>query len=79
MGMSKELREYYEARIDMFSSKGWKDLIEDISMMYEATNKLDSASDSNDFMIKKGECSIMRWFLNIEEISRRAFEEEMKQ
>lgn len=76
--MNKELREYYEARIDMFSSKGWKDLIEDISGMYEATNKLDSAKDANDFIFKKGECSIMRWLMSIEEISRRTFEEEMK-
>ena len=38
--MDKELQTYYEARFDMMSSKGYKDLLTDVETMIEERNNL---------------------------------------
>lgn len=72
--MGKELQEYYEARFDLFASKGWKDLIEDVQNMKDATDKVSSVRDEKDLYFKKGEVSIMNWVLSLEQMTKDAFE-----
>lgn len=73
--MEKELREYYEARMEMFASKGWRDLVEDVEKMMHALDNISSVKDGDDLKFKQGEMSIIKWITNIEDISRKAFEE----
>lgn len=75
MAISKELQDYYEARIDMFASKGWRDLMEDVEKMFDALENLGAVKDLDDLRHKQGELSIIRWLIGIEDISRKAFED----
>lgn len=70
--MTKEEEKYYENRLSMFASQGWKDLVEDVRIMEAATNTLNAVIPEN-LLFKKGEVSMMQWFLNIEEISKQAY------
>lgn len=70
--MDTVLEKYYEDRFEMFSSKGWKDLVEDLHKMKEATKDVSNYNDSNLFWRAKGEVSIINWLLNLEELTKEA-------
>lgn len=73
--MTPELQKYYENRLDMMGSQGWKDLMEDVETMLAATNNLDGVDSSDRLFFKKGEVSIIKWILGLKEMSEKAFEE----
>ena len=73
--MSPELQKYYEARFDLMSKEGWKDLMEDIDTMIESLNNISTISDEKYLQFKKGELSILTWLRTLKEVSERAFEE----
>jgi hypothetical protein len=73
--MSPDLQKYYEARFEMMSQEGWKDLIEDIDKIIVTLNNISVISDEKDLQFKKGELSILTWLRNLKEISERAYEE----
>lgn len=72
--MTPELQTYYEERISMMSSDAWRDLMEDVQTMMEATNVLDGVTADN-MRYKQGEVSIMRWMLALKEVSEQAYEQ----
>ncbi len=73
--MTPELQAYYEARMEMFGSKAWKDLIEDIQAMRDSTDTVSSIDDLRKLGIRQGEVSMMDWFLNLQSVSEEAYEE----
>jgi len=73
--MSPELQKYYEARFDLMSKDGWKDLMEDIDTMIESLNNISTIPDEKSLQFKKGELSILTWLRTLKEVSERAFEE----
>jgi hypothetical protein len=73
--MSPDLQKYYDARFEMMSQEGWKDLIEDIDKIIVTLNNISVISDEKDLQFKKGELSILTWLRNLKEISERAYEE----
>ena len=73
--MTPELQKYYEARFDLMSKEGWKDLMEDIDTMIESLNNISTISDETSLQFKKGELSILTWLRTLKEVSERAFEE----
>ena len=73
--MLPELQKYYEARFDMMSTAGWKDLMEDIDTMIESLNNISTIPDEKSLQFKKGELSILTWLRTLKEVSERAFEE----
>jgi len=73
--MTPELQKYYEARFDMMSKEGWKDLMEDIDTMIESLNNISTIPDEKSLHFKKGELSILTWLRTLKEVSERAFEE----
>ena len=72
--MTPELKEYYEAQIKMFAEKGWRDWIEDVRRMEEATNSLDGATCDN-LRHKQGELDVFRMILNWEKMVNDAYEQ----
>lgn len=70
--MSPELAKYYENRLEMTSTEAWKDLMDDVEGMLEATNTLDGVTEDN-LQFRKGEISLMRWLLNLRQISEGAY------
>ena len=73
--MTPDLQKYYDARFEMMSQEGWKDLIEDIDKIIVTLNNISVISDEKDLQFKKGELSILTWLRNLKEISERAYEE----
>jgi ethanolamine utilization cobalamin adenosyltransferase len=73
--MTPELQKYYEARFEMMSTEGWKDLIEDIDKIIASINNISTIDTEKDLQFKKGELSILTWLKNLKEISERAYEE----
>lgn len=72
--LTPELQRYYESRLDMMGSEGWRDLLVDVQQMLVATNTLDGVTPEN-MRYKQGEISIMRWLLSLKEISEQAYEQ----
>ena len=73
--MIPELQKYYEARFDLMSKEGWKDLMEDIDNMINSLNNISTIPDEKSLQFKKGELSILTWLRTLKEVSERAFEE----
>jgi hypothetical protein len=73
--VSPELQKYYEARFDLMSKEGWKDLMEDIDTMIESLNNISTIPDEASLHFKKGELSILTWLRTLKEVSERAYEE----
>jgi len=73
--LTPELQKYYEARFDLMSKEGWKDLMEDIDTMIESLNNISTIPDEKSLHFKKGELSILTWLRTLKEVSERAFEE----
>ena len=73
--MTPELQRYYEARFDMMSMEGWKDLTIDIDNMIESLNNISVIPDEKTLQFRKGELSILTWLKTLKEVSERAYEE----
>ena len=73
MGMTPELQKYYEARFDMFASQGWKDLMDDVAKMREATDTVAGLSDLVKLGVRQGELSIMQWILSLQDVSEETY------
>jgi len=58
----------------MMSSTAWKELMEDVQKMLDATNTLSGATPEN-LGFKQGEVSIMRWLLALADTSDKAYEQ----
>ena len=71
--MDNTLKQYYNNRFEMFTSKGWKELVEDVKNMEEVTSNISNCVDEKSFWIAKGELRILKWILNLEELSQEAF------
>jgi len=72
--MNKELQQYYEDRFTMFTTKGWKDLVEDVEKI-KATIKVEDIQDEKTLFARKGELRIMNWLINLKEVSEQAYQD----
>lgn len=75
MALDSLLQKYYEDRLAMMSSPAWKELMEDVKTMRDSTDTVSGLDDLRKLGIRQGEVSMMDWFINIEQISRDAYEE----
>lgn len=73
--MKRELQDYYEERFSMCSSKGWKELIEDVQMMKKEIESIKGATTLEQLHFKKGELSIVDWLINLEDASREVYDQ----
>ena len=73
--MIPELQRYYEARFDLMSRDGWRDLMEDIDNMINSLNNISTIPDEKSLQFKKGELSILVWLKTLKQVSIQAYEE----
>ena len=73
--MTPELQRYYEARFDLMSMDGWRDLMEDIDNMINSLNNISTIPDEKSLQFKKGELSILTWLKTLKQVSTQAYEE----
>ena len=67
--------EYYRARQDLVEQDGWRDLVEELKNLESLYNKLDSIESEKDLWFAKGQLSILRQVLSLEDTTKRAAEE----
>jgi len=72
--MDLELEKYYLKRFDMFAHPAWKDLMEDVQNMMDATNTLSGVTPEN-VGFKQGEVSIMRWMLSLQKTTEESYKD----
>ena len=73
--MNRELQDYYENRFAMMSTQGWRDLVEDIQVMIDATDRIGGLDTEQQLHFKKGELSIMNWIKTLRESSAEVYEQ----
>ena len=73
--MDKELQEYYEARFDMMSTKGYKDLLADVERMIDERNNLMATQSLEDLNFRKGQLDVLHWMRTLKKLSEEAWEQ----
>ena len=73
--MDSQLQAYYEARLSMMGDTAWKQLMEDVQIMLDATNDITSIPDEKTLHYRRGEISMMRWMLSLRDVSEQAYEQ----
>jgi len=68
-------KEYYRARQDLVEQDGWRDLVKELTNLKEIYNKLDSVESERDLWFAKGQVSILRQMIALEEATKLAVEE----
>ena len=73
--LDKELQEYYEARFDMMSRKGWKDLLVDVEKMIEERNNLMATKSLEELNLRKGQLDVLYWIKTLKQLSEESWEQ----
>lgn len=71
--MEPTLQKYYENRLSMCGEEAWKDLMEDIQKMRDATDTVAGIKDEKSLFIRQGEIRMMDWFLSIADVSEQTY------
>jgi len=77
--IDKETEEYYNKYFDLFTTDGWKQLIEDLKQNALAINSVESTKDANDLYLRKGQLNVLAYLLNLESTVNTNFEELQKE
>jgi len=73
--LDKELQEYYEARFEMMSTKGYKDLLIDVERMIDERNNLMATQSLEDLNFRKGQLDVLHWIRTLKKLSEEAWEQ----
>ena len=68
-------KEYYRARQDLVEQDGWRDLVKELTNLKEIYSKIDSVESGRDLWFAKGQVSILRQMIALEEATKLAVEE----
>jgi len=64
--VDREAEKHYEALVDMFSTDGWKVLMDELSNNALQINSVEAAKDNDDLHFRKGQLNILAFMLNME-------------
>ena len=73
--MDKELQDYYEARFEMMSTIGYKDLLADVEVMIDERNNLMATQSLEDLNFRKGQLDVLHWIRTLKKLSEEAWEQ----
>lgn len=65
--MDKELEQYYDDMREMFNSKGWRCLVQDLKDNLSNVDSLVNVKDADDMWFRKGQTQILAFLINLEE------------
>lgn len=71
--MDKETEEYYETYFSLFSSKGWKQLIEELTESFDAF-RIEDIKDQHELDLVKGQRSALHRLISFETAIRSAYD-----
>lgn len=73
--LAPALQEYYESSFDMFSTNGWKYLLEDFAKIKDSINDVTLTTDTQDLFFRKGQLDIIDLILKRKSMFEAAYEE----
>lgn len=76
--MDRETQEYYDKYFTLFSSDGWKQLVDELSNNAVQINSVEAAKDANDLYFRKGQLNVLAYVLNMQSIVEANYEEATK-
>lgn len=68
-------KEFYNNRLSLVEQDGWRDLVEELDTLSKNVNSLDSVENERDLWFAKGQLSILRQMMSMEEATKLAAEE----
>ena len=70
MSVNKTDEEFYRDRVELLETEGWADLIDELKVMSEAVKRLDSIENEKDLWFARGQLSILRQMIVLEEATK---------
>ena len=68
-------KEFYANRINLVETDGWIDLIEELKTLSESVKRLDSIDNEKDLWFARGQLSILRQMIVLEDATKAAMTE----
>ena len=65
--LTKEEDEYYNNYFDMFNSKGWQQLVEELKTNLVNVNSVQSTKDVDDMYFRKGQLNVLNSIVNLDD------------
>ena len=73
--MTQEDKQFYHNRLSLIEQDGWRELVEELKTLEDQVNNLDGVDSESDLWFLKGQLSILRQVINLEEATKAAAEE----
>lgn len=73
--MNKELEDYYNNFFELFRTKGWKLLMEELEVNLSHASNIETVKDEQDLFFRKGQLSVFNTFKNLEQVIKTAQEQ----
>ena len=73
--LTQEDKQFYHNRISLFEQDGWRDLVKELKNLEDLTNQLDSVESEKDLWFARGQLSILRQIIALEDTTKSAAEE----
>ena len=68
-------KQVYHNRLSLLEQDGWRDLVEELSNLEALTNNLDSVESEKDLWFARGQLSILRQMIALEDATKAAAEQ----
>ena len=73
--LTQEDKQFYHNRLNLIEQDGWRELVQELKTLEDLTNQLDSVESEKDLWFARGQLSILRQIINLEEVTKQAAEE----
>jgi|TARA_E500000318_G_scaffold87030_1_gene83870 hypothetical protein len=73
--LDQETQQYYDNYFTLFSTDGWKQLIEELKQNALVINSVEATKDSNDLYMRKGQINVLAYILNLESTTNTNYDE----
>ena len=73
--LTQEDKQFYHNRINLFEQDGWRELVKELKTLEDITNNLDSVESEKDLWFARGQLSVLRQVIGLEETTKAAAEE----
>ena len=73
--MDQETQQYYDNYFTLFSTDGWKQLIEELKQNALVINSVEATKDTNDLYMRKGQINVLAYILNLESTTNANYDE----
>jgi len=73
--VDQEIQKYYDNYFTLFSTDGWKQLIEELKQNALVINSVEATKDTNDLYVRKGQLNVLAYILNLESTTNTNYDE----